>query len=123
MEQLVTTVICFALGYIIGTIMLKLARLFANRQLQNQQDEAAWREYVEQMIHVVREDRIGDMRYWYDRDSETFLAQGKDHEEIISVLQLRFPDGIFVINDNQMIMGPEFNEIIKFDELTIKREN
>jgi hypothetical protein len=123
MEQLVTIVIYFALGYVIGTILLKLSRLFANRQLQNQQDEAAWREYVEQMIHVVREDRIGDMRYWYDRDSETFLAQGKDHEEIISVLQLRFPDGIFVINENQMIMGPEFNEIIKFDELTIKREN
>jgi hypothetical protein len=123
MEQLVTIVIYFTLGYVIGTILLKLSRLFANRQLQNQQDEAAWREYVEQMIHVVREDRIGDMRYWYDRDSETFLAQGKDHEEIISVLQLRFPDGIFVINENQMIMGPEFNEIIKFDELTIKREN
>jgi hypothetical protein len=93
------------------------------RHQQADDDEAAWREYVEQMVHVVREDRIGDMRYWYDRDSETFLAQGKDQEEIVNALKMRFPEGIFVIDDNQMIMGPDYNEVIQFDELKIQREN
>ena len=124
MEQLVTSVVYFVLGYVIGSIILKLIRLFMERRHQQaDDDEAAWREYVEQMVHVVREDRIGDMRYWYDRDSETFLAQGKDHEEIVNVLKMRFPEGIFVIDDNQMIMGPDYNEVIQFDELKIQREN
>lgn len=124
MEQLVTSVVYFVLGYAIGSVILKLIRLFMERRhQQTDDDEAAWREYVEQMVHVVREDRIGDMRYWYDRDSETFLAQGKDHEEIVNVLKMRFPEGIFVIDDNQMIMGPDYNEVIQFDELKIQREN
>ena len=124
MEQLVMSIIYFVLGYVIGSVILKLIRLFMERRHQQaDNDEAAWREYVEQMVHVVREDRIGDMRYWYDRDSEKFLAQGKDHEEIVNVLKMRFPEGIFVIDDNQMIMGPDYNEVIQFDELKIQREN
>lgn len=124
MEQLITSVIYFVLGYVIGSVILKLIRLVMERRHQlADEDLAAWREYVEDIVHVVREDQIGDMRYWYDRDSEKFLAQGKDHEEIINVLKLRFPEGIFVINNNQMIMGPDYNEVIQFDELKIQREN
>jgi hypothetical protein len=124
MEQLVTSVVYFVLGYAIGSVILKLIRLFMERRHQlADEDEAAWREYVDQIVHVVREDQVGDMRYWYDRDSETFLAQGRDHKEIVDVLKIRFPEGIFVIDDNQMIMGPDYNEVIQFDELKIQREN
>ena len=124
MEQLIASVVYFVLGYVIGSVILKLVRLVMERRHQlADEDLTAWREYVEQMVHIVREDRIGDMRYWYDRDSETFLAQGKDHEEIVNVLKMRFPEGIFVIADNQMIMGPDYNEVIQFDELKIQREN
>jgi hypothetical protein len=124
MEQLIASVVYFVLGYVIGSIILKLIRLFMERRHQlSDEDEAAWREYVDQIVHVVREDQVGDMRYWYDRDSETFLAQGRDHEEIVNALKMRFPEGIFVINNNQMIMGPDYNEVIQFDELKIQREN
>jgi hypothetical protein len=124
MEQLITSVVYFVLGFVIGSILLKIVRtVVARRQQLAAENETAWREYVEDIVHVVREDQIGDMRYWYDRDSETFLAQGKDHNEIVNVLKMRFPDGIFVINNNQMIMGPDYNEVIQFDELKIQREN
>jgi hypothetical protein len=124
MEQLIASVVYFVLGFVIGSVILKLIRRVVTRRQQlAAEDEAAWQEYVEQIVHVVREDRVGDMRYWYDRDSETFLAQGKDHDEIVNVLKIRFPDGIFVINNNQMIMGPDYNEVIQFDELKIQREN
>jgi len=123
-EQLIASVVYFVLGFVIGSVILKLIRRVVTRRQQlAAEDEAAWQEYVEQIVHVVREDRVGDMRYWYDRDSETFLAQGKDHDEIVNVLKIRFPDGIFVINNNQMIMGPDYNEVIQFDELKIQREN
>jgi hypothetical protein len=124
MEQLITSAIYFVLGYVISSVILKLIRTIAERRQQlTDEDAESWREYVEDMIHVVREDRIGDIRYWYDRDSEKFLAQGKDHEEIVNALKMRFPEGIFVINNNQMIMGPDYNEVIQFDELKIQREN
>jgi hypothetical protein len=54
------------------------------------------------------------MYYWYDNDSEDFLAQGRTWEEVVGVLRERFPDHIFVLNNREMIMGPEF-EVVEFE--------
>jgi hypothetical protein len=62
------------------------------------------------------------MYYWYDNDSDDFLAQGRTWEDIVDVLRSRFPDHIFVLNSREMIMGPEF-EVIEFEpgtKLTVK---
>ena len=76
--------------------------------------EQRFRQHLERIIHVVRQDRDGDMYYWYDNDSGDFLAQGRTWEEVVAVLRERFPEHIFVLNQREMIMGPEF-EIVQYD--------
>ena len=81
---------------------------------KNQDFEQRFREHLEHIIHVIRQEQDGDMYYWYDNDSGDFLAQGRTWEEVVGVLRERFPEHIFVLNRREMIMGPEF-EIVQYD--------
>jgi len=120
-ENILSTIGWFAVGVVAGRMVLRwlILPLLQAQQEQEQQQIAQ----LEQRVHVVKQEVINDIIYWYDNDDGTFLAQGRDHDEIVAVLEQRFPQHIFEINETQMIMGPKFNEILKFDELTIKREN
>jgi hypothetical protein len=73
-----------------------------------------------EIIHQVKVEERDGMEYWYDADSEAFLAQGKTIDDIINVIKARFPDHIFLIQDaggvskqtNWKLMPPEeFNKI------------
>lgn len=51
------------------------------------------------IIHQVKIEERNGFEYWYDQDSDTFLAQGKTIDEVISVLKARFPDHVFLLED------------------------
>jgi hypothetical protein len=51
------------------------------------------------MIHKVKVETVGDIEYWYDADSDAFLAQGRTIDEVVDVIKSRFPDHIFLIED------------------------
>lgn len=51
------------------------------------------------IIHQVKIETVGDIEYWYDADSDAFLAQGRTLEEVIDVIKSRFPDHIFLIEN------------------------
>lgn len=55
------------------------------------------------VIHVVKEEKHGDVTYWFDQDSDEFLAQGRDIEEIKAHIKHRFHKHVFLINDTQML--------------------
>lgn len=63
---------------------------------------------LDDIIHRVREERDGDVIYWYDQDDGEFLAQGQDQEQIIAVLKSRFPDHMFYLESNQIIGQPHW---------------
>ena len=63
---------------------------------------------LDDIIHRVREERNGDVIYWYDQDDGEFLAQGQDQEQIIAVLKSRFPDHMFYLESNQIIGQPHW---------------
>jgi len=74
-----------ALGVIDGMQIIKLTRrLDVLKRLNN-------------IIHQVKVEEHSGMEYWYDQDSEVFLAQGKTLEEVITVLKSRFPDHVFLL--------------------------
>ncbi len=58
---------------------------------------------LDEVIHRVREERDGDVIYWYDRDDNEFLAQGRTQEEIIAVLKSRFPDHLFYLESDHIL--------------------
>jgi hypothetical protein len=80
------------------------------------------REQLDKVIHAVKIEKVGDMLYWYDQDSNEFLAQGKTREEIISVLKYRFNNHIFILDDESILQGPEFrlSSTINATEINIK---
>lgn len=121
LENILSTVGWFLLGVVLGRMVLRwlVLPLLQARQDREEQEIAQ----LAQRVHIVKQEIINDIIYWFDNDDDTFLAQGRDHDQIVAVLEQRFPQHIFVINETQMIMGPKFNEIVKFDELSIKREN
>lgn len=106
--------VCYAiLGYIVFSLGLNYLRHF--QQIRKYQDGVY--AHLQRIIHTVRYEQDGDMYYWYDQDTDEFIVQGRTDTEIIQALRARFPNHIFVINEHQMMVGPEF-AIIQFDKVT-----
>jgi hypothetical protein len=75
---------------------------------------------LSEIIHQVKVEERDGIKYWYDADSEAFLAQGKTIDEVINVIKSRFPDHIFLIQDTggvskqtdwKLMSVEEFNKI------------
>ena len=45
----------------------------------------------------VQLQHVGDQVYWYCAHTKAFIAQGKNLEEIIKVLKIRYPYHIFLL--------------------------
>jgi hypothetical protein len=59
-------------------------------------------EKIAEVIHKVQEEKHGDHFYWFDSDSDQFLAQGATVDDMVAHLKSRFPAHIFFLSkDNQ----------------------
>ena len=64
---------------------------------------------IQSLVHVVKEEKHGNMIYWFDEENDQFLAQGLTTDEIVKVLKQRFNNHVFIFMDQQKMMtGPEF---------------
>ena len=57
------------------------------------------KQQIAKMIHFVREERHGEINYWFDEQTDEFLAQGTSTEQIIAQARARFPTHVFIIDD------------------------
>ena len=106
-------ILLFVAGFFIGRFLLTLWR--TRESLIAAAEEAQIAE-LDNLIHVVKQEKYDDMYYWFDQDSDEFLAQGRDMDEIRKVLQQRFRNHVFVLNKDQMIHGPEFDNVVNFNQ-------
>lgn len=51
--------------------------------------------FVKQEVIVFKIEKINDIYYLWNKDSEDFLAQGPTVEEALNIMVERFPDKIF----------------------------
>jgi len=59
-------------------------------------------EKLTEIIHTVQEEKHGDHYYWFDSDSDEFLAQGATVDDMIAHLRSRFPTHVFLLHkDNR----------------------
>lgn len=58
-------------------------------------------------VHVVDEQIIEGVKYWYNIKTHSFLAQGKDVDAIVNTLQLVRPNEIFIL-DQFVYQAPDF---------------
>ena len=76
------------------------------------------KEKLIKMIHFVKQEKHGDVMYWFDNDDDAFLAQGSCKDEIIAHLKSRFPTHIFITdNGTKALRGPTW-QIMPIEELT-----
>jgi hypothetical protein len=106
--------------FVIDFVVAVMLRLYAGHQLSKHEIEQQIVTRLNEIVHEVEIDQHNDMYYWYDKDDRTFLAQGKNTEEIVVVLKQRFSDHIFLINETQVMVGPNF-EIVDASTENITR--
>lgn len=63
------------------------------------------------LVHTVKQEKHDDVYYWFDDDNHRFLAQGKTSNEIIVHLRERFNHDVFILENDKLLVGPEFNVI------------
>jgi hypothetical protein len=62
---------------------------------------------IRQRIHLVKQEKYGDMHYWFDMETNTFIAQGLTFDEIAAKLKAQFMDHVF-ITEKFSLEGPDF---------------
>jgi hypothetical protein len=63
---------------------------------------------LDELIHNVEIETVGEVEYWYDADTKAFLGQGKTFDDVVDHLKSRFPDHIFILKDKGILNAPEW---------------
>ncbi len=106
-----------AFWYFIFSMLFRF--LFAKKQKELLQQHEELVDKITNLIHRIKQEKHGDVYYWFDADTDNFLAQGKSDDEIRKHLLSRFKGHIFLIDDEKAMAGPEL-KIMPIKELTLK---
>jgi hypothetical protein len=91
-------IIILAIGvFFASTILSAIVAKMEHDVLRNKVDLL---KRLDEIIHQVKVEKIGDMEYWFDFHSDQFLAQGKTVNEIVEVLKSRFPEHVFLCEEH-----------------------
>lgn len=66
------------------------------------------KDVLERFIHEVSIEQHGTESYWFDKDTNEFLAQGKTDAELIDHIKKRFPDHIFIVPEKGLLSSPDW---------------
>jgi hypothetical protein len=98
MIEFITEFFSFALNmlfwYIVSSVVLHLLLQRTERKAEELSDIL---HRVNEVVHRVRVEEHYNNFYWYDADSDKFLAQGATPAELIDRLKVRFPQHIFLL--------------------------
>lgn len=103
--------------YLVLQVLIRV--IFGNIEKTIDEEAEKIRDKLSKMIHRINQEKHGDMYYWFDRDSDEFIAQGKTDTEIINHVKSRFPTHIFILNDEKGLRGPDW-KVVPLQELTQK---
>lgn len=116
MEEFIIFCLNVAFWYFVINIALKI---YIGIQTTKIEKTVELKEKLIKLIHTIKQEKHGDIYYWFDVETDQFLAQGRTDTEIIDVLKKRFPDHIFIINRDRALRGPDW-KLVPITELTNK---
>jgi len=96
--------ILFYFAFKIGMWLLGFNRFLNDAEETNEQVK----KYLASIIHPVKSEQHGDVIYFFDADTNTFLAQGRDDAELAEALRARWQDHIFIVGERHVMAGPDF---------------
>lgn len=111
MNDTLLSVLDFALNcllwyFIIKGVMALYEGYHVVKDARDMQDSIA--DELDSLIHNVKPEQHGEVLYWFDEETDKFLAQGKDITEIRGHLKERFKRDVFMISDKVLMAGPDF---------------
>jgi len=77
------------------------------------------KKYLSSIIHSVKSEKHGDVIYFFDENTDVFITQGRNDEELVEGLKARWRDHIFLVSEKYYMAGPDFKmrEIKDPDEI------
>mgnify|MGYP003350554273 FL=1 len=93
MEFLVGLVVGFFLAFVVIRIIANAVRKMQSDDLDEKIKEGLTK--LKEKIVPSRIERVNGMLYLYNKETEEFLGQGKDMQELNDVVKARFPDKLF----------------------------
>lgn len=109
METILDLVFWAIVGYAIGKFFGRIYMSYLEEKNQEYQDLI---DKLNKIVHLVKVEKHGEVTYWFDAESDQFLAQGLTDEDIIEVLKKRFTKHIFILAEKQLLLsGPEFKAV------------
>ena len=114
-------IISFAIVYVVVQVGLGMAT--GLKKIRSEQESELMKQ-VNAMVHQVIIEQHGEVEYWFDEDTDSFLGQGRTKDEVIDAIKVRFPTHIFLLKDigglaaqtEWKIMPPERFGKIQFDK-------
>ena len=92
--------------------VIKIVMHFIITHLQNKLElKQQIIKHFNEVTHQVEIESAGNVQYWFDKDTKQFIAQGTTRAEIISVLKSQWHDHLFLVSDNELLVGPEFTPV------------
>ena len=93
----------FLLTAFLFWILLKILQGYLERR--NHEMEQALndlKDKIKKTIVVVNIEKHGDMYYAFERETDSFVAQGRSAEEIREAMKKRFPEKTFMANEQHL---------------------
>lgn len=95
----------FFIEVIFWIFVISIVRGIIDKLIAAREEEVLeLRDKLVKMIHFVKQEKHGDLLYWFDHETDAFLGQGKCVEEIAEHVAKRFPTHIFVTEDTTKFM-------------------
>ena len=116
MNEFFATLLQFFLFYLLFKIVFAIIEAWVNvGRVSEYKKELA--ERLSNLIHYVEQEKHNDCYYWFDKETDQFLAQGNTDEEIKQHLNSRFKGHIFVLDENRALFGPDL-KTVSLDQLS-----
>lgn len=108
MDILINAVLGGVISYFLASFILAFYKVYSEAKKATEEQIIA---ALDAKIHRIKQEKDGDMHYWFDYDDDQFIAQGRTIKDIQEVLRARWSRHIFVISDTEMLMGPDFDTV------------
>jgi predicted Zn-dependent protease len=105
MKDLLEFIFNFGLCYLLAKIAWNF---FSISQEVKAQARNEFKQYLNNVVHAVKEEQHGSQIYWFDSDKDTFIAQGKTQKEIVEVLKKNYTNHVFILDNDVIICGPDW---------------
>jgi hypothetical protein len=91
--------------------VVKLILNFMNFHSNMKETSKQIQDYLHSIVHPIKSEKHGDVIYFFDEETDAFIVQGRNDQEIRDALRARWEDHIFLVGQKYVMAGPEFKMV------------